>query len=215
MSSKPGTKFGPFQRKINLHEISAHDFIQVYSRELENPEVYVRKDILKLPDKSEVDHDPPNSSDTQRVNTVTLSNPIKLSSADLQQVVSDMIKSHVNKCVHYLPAHNQMSSIFLVNGGTDGGVACANVRSIFKISRTGDINGIASHQVKGVAIGSKWGVANNHKGHVIAIFYKYLQFGKNSSIHPPYQLDSYPNKVNSKSKNVNGGMQWIGNVNGY
>jgi hypothetical protein len=182
---------------------------------LEDPEMYGQKDILKLPNKSEVDDDPPNSLDTQRVNTATLSNPIKLSQADLQQFVSDTIKSHVNKCGYYLPDHNQMSSIFLVNGGTDGGVACANFHSIFKISRTGDIKRIDSHQVKGVTIGSKWGVANNRKRHVIAIFYKFLLFGKNSSTHPPYQLEYYPNKVNYNSTNVNGGMQWIGNVNGY
>jgi hypothetical protein len=117
MSSKPGTKFGPFQRKLNLHEISANDFIQTYSRELEDPEMYEQKDILKLPDKSEVDDDPPNSSDTQHVNTATLSNPIKLSPVDLQQVVSDMFKSYVNKCVYYLPDHNQMSSISWLMGG--------------------------------------------------------------------------------------------------
>jgi hypothetical protein len=66
MSSKSGTKFGQFQRKLNLHEISAHDFIQTYSREVEDPEMYEQKDILKLPEKSEVDDDPPNSSDTQQ-----------------------------------------------------------------------------------------------------------------------------------------------------
>jgi hypothetical protein len=78
MSSKSGIKFCPFQRKLNPHEISAHDFIQTYSCELEDPEMYEQKDILKLPDKSEVDDNPPNSSDTQHANTATLSNPIKL-----------------------------------------------------------------------------------------------------------------------------------------
>jgi hypothetical protein len=112
MSSKPGTKFGPFQKKSNLHEISAHEFVQTYSRELEDPEMYEQKDILKLSDKSEGDDDSPNSSDTQCVNTATLSNPIKLSPADLKQAVSDTFKSHVNKCVYYLPAHNQMSLTF-------------------------------------------------------------------------------------------------------
>jgi hypothetical protein len=103
----------------------------------------------------------------------------------------------------------------LVNGETYGDVACANVHCIFKISCTGDIKGIDSHQVKGVTIGSKWGVANTRKGHEIAIFYKYLLFGKNASIHSPCQLEYYPNKVNSTSKNVNRGMQWIGNLDGY
>jgi hypothetical protein len=167
MSFKPGTKFGPFQRKLDPHEISAHDFIQTYSCELEDPEMYEQNEILILPDKSEVDDDPPNSSDTQRVNTATLSNPIKLSPADLQQVVSDTFRSPVNK---YL--YSQMFSIFVVNGGTDDGVACANVDLIFKISCTGDIKRIDSHQVKGVTIGSKWGVATNCKGPVVAIFYK-------------------------------------------
>jgi hypothetical protein len=121
----------------------------------------------------------------------------------------------VNKCVYYLPDHIQLSSILLVNGGTDGGVSCANFHSIFKISRTSDIKRIDSHQVKGVTIGSKWGVANNHKGHVIAIFNKYLLFGKKAFIHSPCQLEYYPIKVNSKSNNVNRGMQWIGNLDGY
>jgi hypothetical protein len=40
MTSKPGTKSAPFQRKINLHEISAHDFIQAYSHELEDPSMH-------------------------------------------------------------------------------------------------------------------------------------------------------------------------------
>jgi hypothetical protein len=165
MSSKSGTKFGQFQRKLNLHEISAHVFIQTYSHELEDPEVFEQKNILKLLDKYDVDDDPPNSSDTRRVNTTPLSNPIKLSPEDVQQMVSNTFRSPVNK---YL--HNQMSSIFLVNGGTNGGVACANFHSIFKISCTGDIKGIDSHHVKGVTISSKWGVATNCKGPVVAIF---------------------------------------------
>jgi hypothetical protein len=64
----------------------------------------------------------------------------------------------VNKCVNYLSVHSQMSSMFLVNGGTDGGVACANFHFIFKISHTGAID---SHQVKHVTIGTVGGAVNN------------------------------------------------------
>jgi hypothetical protein len=75
ISSNPGTIFGPFKQTENLHDISAHVFIQTYARELEDPEVFEQENILKLLDKSEVDDDPPNSSDTQHVNTTPLSNP--------------------------------------------------------------------------------------------------------------------------------------------
>jgi hypothetical protein len=126
--------------------------------------VFEQENILKLLEKSEVDDDPPNRSDTGRVNTTPFSNPIKRSPADLQQVVSDTFRSPVNK---YL--YSQMFSMFVDNGGTDGGVACANVDLIFKISCTGDIKGIDSHQVKGVTIRSKFGVATNCKGPVVAI----------------------------------------------
>jgi hypothetical protein len=72
----------PFKQKANLHDISAHVIIQKYASELEDPEMYEQKDILKIPDKYGVDDDPPNSLDTPSVNTETLSNPIKLSPAD-------------------------------------------------------------------------------------------------------------------------------------
>jgi hypothetical protein len=63
ISFNPGTKFGPFKPTEDLLDISAHVFIQTYSRELEDPELFEQENILKLLDKSEVDDDPPNSSD--------------------------------------------------------------------------------------------------------------------------------------------------------
>jgi hypothetical protein len=69
--SKPGSKFGPFQKTENLHEISALDFIQAYSRELEDHATHEQRDNFDLPDKFEVDNNLPESSDTQLVNAAT------------------------------------------------------------------------------------------------------------------------------------------------
>jgi hypothetical protein len=104
----------------------------------------------------------------------------------------------MNKCVYYLSANSRMSSTFLVDCGTDGGLACANVHFIFKISCTVDIMGIVNHQVKGATIDTLWGVVNNHKCPVIAICHKSVLFEMGSSIHSPGQLESYQNDVNDK-----------------
>jgi hypothetical protein len=42
IASSPGTKFGPFKQKANLHDV----FIQTYSCELKDPEVYEQEDTL-------------------------------------------------------------------------------------------------------------------------------------------------------------------------
>jgi hypothetical protein len=87
LSSKPGTKFVPFQQKENLHEIPAHEFIQTYSHELEDLAMQEQNNNFDLPYKFEFDDDPPEISDTKFVNAANLSIPDKLSPGDIQQLV--------------------------------------------------------------------------------------------------------------------------------
>jgi hypothetical protein len=84
MPSKPGTNFGPFKLKLNLHTISAHDFIQSYSHALDYPAMHEQFERFDLSDKSEVDDDPLESSDTRLVNAATSSIATKLPPGDIQ-----------------------------------------------------------------------------------------------------------------------------------
>jgi hypothetical protein len=56
----------------------------------------------------------------------------------------------VNEDEYSVSVHIQMPSIFLVEGGANGGIVGTDVHS----SCTGYIKGTDSHQVKGVTIGT-------------------------------------------------------------
>ena len=165
-SAKPFSKPNKsFQRKVNLHEMSAFDFIQAYSHQLEDPapDEHVTELSNDNDDPTDVNQD---ANDSRIVNAANSSSS-KLPPGDIRRVVAKSSKRLVNKCEYCVSAHRHTSSLSLVDRGANGGVAGDDVRVIFKTSRTVDIKGIDNHQVVDIPIGTVGGVVTTQKGPVI------------------------------------------------
>jgi hypothetical protein len=104
---------------------------------------------------------------------------------------------------------NYKSNILLVDCGASDGVAGYDVCVLFRTLHTVNIQGIDSHQLTDVLIGTIGGVVSTHNDPVTAIMNHYALLGKGSSINSPCQLESYYNDVNDKSIHVTGGLQQI------
>jgi hypothetical protein len=76
----------------------------------------------------------------------------------------------------------------LIDCCANGGVACEDVRVLFRTSRTVDIKGIDNHHVNDIGIGTVGGVVQTQHGPVIAIMHQYDFLQKVSSIPSPIQL---------------------------
>jgi hypothetical protein len=212
-------KHPSLQRQINMHDISAYDFIQACLHNVEydpsNDQIEnVRSDTIPVTEvvTNEETQDEPESL---LINAAKSSGNTKLPPGDIRRVISKASKRYVNQCEYYISAHNQSSPMSLVDRGANGGVAGADVRVIFKTHRHVDIKGIDNHQVTDVPIGTVGGVISTQKGPVIAVMHQYALLGKGSSIHAPCQMESYKNEVNDRSIHVPGGLQRIKTVDGY
>ena len=209
-TSKPFHKPSSFQRKVNLHDMSAYDFLQAYSHTIEDGNNN-GSDDNDIAANADIQDD----TDTLLINAATSSGTSKLPPGDIRRVMSKSSKRFVNKCEYFVSSHKHTSPLSLIDRGANGGVAGSDVRVIFKTSRTVDIKGIDNHQVIDIPIGSVGGVIQTQKGPVIAIMHQYALLGKNPSIHSPCQLESYKNDVNDKSLLVEGGLQRIKTPDGY
>ena len=213
-SAKPFSKpNSSFQRRVNLHEMSAFDFIQAYSHQLEDTDP--DDSITALPNGHDSSPDTVQDDNDSRLINAATSASSKLPPGDIRRVVGKSSKRLINKCEYSVSSHRHTSSMSLVDRGANGGVAGDDVRVIFKTSRTVDIKGIDNHQVIDVPIGTVGGVVTTQKGPVIAILHQYALLGKGTSIHSPCQLEAYKNDVNDKSVHIYGGLQRITTLDGY
>jgi Reverse transcriptase (RNA-dependent DNA polymerase) len=206
----------PSKPRINLHEISAHDFLQANLHDLDASPVDV-----PTPVDDDVFQDPigdPSPPTDLLVNAATSGSSGKLVPGDIRKVMSKTSKSTVNanftNIVYTVSSHQYATSLSLIDRGANGGVAGSDVRVIFKTHRTVDIRGIDNHQVTNIDIGTVGGVVQTQKGQVIAIMHQYALLGKGSSIHSPCQLEWYKNDVNDKSIHA-GGLQRIKTLDGF
>jgi hypothetical protein len=138
-SSKPPSK--PFfptkpRRNINHHEMSAYEFLQVHSHELEpdpEPDGTTSEDLPA----EEVEPEP---SDTLLINAAKGSRPNPLPPGDIHRILSKNSKCLVNLVhIEYKVSYHQASSgqsLSLVDRGANGGVAGEDVRIIFKTGQT-------------------------------------------------------------------------------
>jgi hypothetical protein len=134
-SSKPPSK--PYfptkpRRNINLHEMSAYEFLQVHSHELKpdpEPDEAISEDLQ--PEEAE-----PDPSDTLLINAAKGSRPNPLPPGDVRRVLSKNSKRSVNIAqIEYNVSYHQASSgqsLSLIDRGANGGVAGTDVRVIFK-----------------------------------------------------------------------------------
>jgi hypothetical protein len=216
-SSRPPSKppFLPKQRRnVNLHEMSAYDFLQAHSHELD-PEPIPDESVLEEPpDDTEQE-----SSDTLLINAAKGSRPSPLPPGDIRRVLSKNSKRSANLTqIQYKVSYHKASSepsLSLMDRGANGGVAGTDVRTIFKTGRTVDIRGIDNHQCTNIDIGTVGGVIHTQKGPIIGIMHQYALLNKGSTIHSPCQFEWYKNDVNDKSINVPGGLQRIQTLDGY
>jgi hypothetical protein len=134
-SSKPPSK-PPFPNKlrcnINLHEMSADEFLQVNYHELEpdpEPDETTSEDLPT----EEADSEP---SDTLLINAAKGSRPSPLPPGDIRRVLSKNSQRSVNLAhIEYKVSYHQASSgqsLSLIDRGANGGVAGTDVCVIFK-----------------------------------------------------------------------------------
>ena len=202
-------------RHVNLHDISAYDFLQVNIHELDlEDEQHEDHDEATPPDEQAADN-----NETLLINAATGHKPKSFPPGDIRRVMSKSSKRSVNltNITYQISYHKSSdnSSLSLVDRGANGGVAGTDFRVIFKTGRTVDIRGIDNHQCTDIDIGTVGGVVKTHKGYVIAIMHQYALLNKGSTIHSPSQLEWYKNDVNDKSIHVPGGLQRIQTLDGY
>ena len=203
------------RRNINLHDMSAYDFLQAHVHETQ--ETADHDEALDDP-QTTVENDP-GPTDTLLSNAATGSRSNSLPPGYIRRVLSKSSKRLVNLTnIDYQVSYHKASSgqsLSLIDRRANDGVAGTDVRIIFKTGRMVDIRGIGNHHCNKIDIGTVGGVVHTHKGHVIAIMHQYALLNKGSTIHSPCQLEWYKNDVNDKSSLVPGGLQRIQTLDGY
>ncbi len=204
-------------RRINLHEMSAYDFLQANLHEVGSED---EQSDNTFHDATMEDLETNGGTDT-----TLLVNAAKtgkhLPPGDIRRILSSTgTKSQsstleANIHVTYsVSNHRTSSQKSLVDRGANGGVAGNDVCVIHRTDRQVDIQGIDNHQLTDVAIGTIGGVVTTQKGPVIAVMHQYALFGKGNTIHAPGQLEWYKCNVNDKSIHYQG-LQRIQTPDGY
>jgi hypothetical protein len=187
---------------INLHDMSAHDFLQAYVHEVETEVV---------PDDATT-YNPP----VDEFNAVKGSGPTRLPPDNTCQDLSKYSKCsshlpHVENKVSYHTASSGQSLSLIDRGVNDIGDGI-DMRAFFKIGCIGNTRGFDTHQCSN--IGAVGGVIQTHKGSIIRIIQSYTMLTKEPTIHSPCQFEWYENDVKDKSIIVSGGLQCIQTVVG-
>ena len=185
----------PNRRNVNLHDMSAYDFLQAHIHDIE-----LKEDPDDIPTENTpiIEDTNPEPPDTLLINAATGSKSTSLPPGDIRRVMSKSSKRMANltyieyKVSYHKSACNQ--SFSLIDRGANGGVAGTDVRVIFKTGRMVDIRGIDNHQCTNIDIGTVGGVVHTQKGYVIAIMHQYALLHKGSTIHSPCQLEWYKNE---------------------
>jgi hypothetical protein len=204
-SSKPPLL--PNRRNVNLHEMSAYDFLQAHIHDIELKE---DPDDIPTDNTPIIDATNPEPPATLPINAATGSTSTPLPHGDIRRVMSKSSKRMANltyieyKVSYHKSACNQPFS--LIDRSDNGGVAGTDVRVIFKTGRMVDIRGIDNHQYTNIDIGTVGGVVHTQKGYATAIMHQYALLNKGSTIHSPCQLEWYKNDVNDKSIHVPSGF---------
>ena len=234
MTPKPATASTPppqkkkgFQnsnRKVNLTEISAYDFL-VMQHEMQS-EAAETDTPSELPDA--VDNNEPTRSVNSTNVTDDKKDALSVTPADLRRFLGSKSgkqvtidgKPHfmanvtlVDQARYVVSAHRSDSIKALVDRGSNGGVAGTDVRIISKDpNHTVTIEGIDRHQLNNIPICTVGGVVNSSHGEIILVLPNYAHVGRGHSILCPTQMEYFGTKVDDKSK-VIGGKQSIITIN--
>ena len=226
----PGTK-PPVQsqqpslrRRINLHDVSAHDLIETYMHQVDGSE---DEDDNKF--KDAVEELP--SNENEHDNCTVLVNAAKSSThlppGDIQRILSSSAakgkessskKMEVNThIIHKTSQRKTSNKTSLIDRGANGGVAGSDVQIIQQATprtRCVDIQSIGNCQLKDVPIGTVGGVITTQFGPTIAIMHQYALYGQGQTIHSSGQLEW--NKVETMDKSIYvGGLQHLRTSDDY
>jgi hypothetical protein len=158
---------------MNLHEMSAYEFLKLHSNELE-PDPALDETTYEEAHVDETNSEP---SDTLLINAATGSRPSPLPPGDIRRVLSTNSKHSVSmtQIEYKVPYHKASSgqSLSLIDRGFNGGVASTEARNIFKTGCNVNIRGIDKHQCTNIDIGTVEGAIQTQKGPIIGIMHKY------------------------------------------
>jgi hypothetical protein len=207
------TGITPTRTHVNLHDISAYDYLQANMTDIQQDTLSTDNAILDSPDQHGV-IDNEEHSDSLLINVAKSAKP---SPGDIKRVLSKTStrSANVTQIIYNISAsRTTLCNLSLIDRGANGGIAGDDVRVVFKTDRCVDVRGIDNHQVNGIDIGTVGGVIQTQKGPVVAIMHQYALLGKGSSIHSPCQLEFFKNIVDDKSL-LAGGNQCITTLDGY
>ncbi|KAL7562904.1 hypothetical protein ACA910_000277 [Epithemia clementina (nom. ined.)] len=121
----------------------------------------------------------------------------------------------IKMAAHYHVAHAQASCFgSLVDHGTIGGLAGADVRVLSRSERKISVTSIGNHELSNLDLVTCAGIINTNHGRVVLIMNEYAYYGQGNSIHSADQIEWYKNQVDDKSVNI-GGTQCITFLDGY
>ena len=212
------------RRRVNLHDISAHDLLEAYSHEFGVAEDESEDHFEDAIAEQELPDQEPEQS-TLLVNAAKSST--HLQPGDIRRILSSSSSKHsqppnkklaakVHITYQVSQAHSSAKTS-LVDRGANGGVAGSDVRVVHQTplnARRVDIQGIDDHQLTNVPIGTVGGVVTTQHGPVIAIMHQYALHGKGHTIHSPGQFEWHKVSIDDKSVHV-GGLQRLKTLDGY
>jgi len=211
-SSTPGrfnkSRPPPNKRRVNLHEVSAYDFIVMQHEFLNNdsieatesatttettntPEPVVQVNNTSIR-KEQLSVAP---SDIRKVMGSTSAKKVTVNGIDRYSTNMTMIRA--DDAVYKVSAHaSRATAMSLVDRGSNGGVAGQDVRIIERHPhRTVTIEGIDSHQMNNIPICTVGGVVNTTDGPIILVLPHYAYVGRGATIHSPGQFEYYGTQV--------------------
>ena len=92
----------------------------------------------------------------------------------------------------------------LVDRGANGGLIGQDAIVFHQHLREVDVSGIDNHEITGLKMVNASARIVTHKGPAVAIFNQYAYHGIGRTIHSSGQLEHYKNRVDDRSRKVNG-----------
>ena len=115
---------------------------------------------------------------------------------------------------YHISKHSASSYGSLVDSGTNGGLAGADVHVLERTGRNVSVTGIDDHYLPGLDIVTCVALIQTNQGKVNMLMHEYAYYGRGNTIHSPYQIEWFNSTCDDKSHHV-GGKQVITFLDGY
>src|SRR6056300_1198686 len=220
----------PPPRSVNLHDISAADYLAHLHDSSMGSDGTVTT--------AQSDDTPSDAGSTDQI-LAHLTKQSPLPPGELKRVMSDKLaaqkatphKTQANKneitidgvtyraCMHKI-VYSVMSSSTsrknrqLVDRGANGIVGGEDARVLFMTDRTVNVEGIDRHQMNNILIGTLCGYVQTNRGPAIAILNQAANTGRGQTILSSIQMEAFGVNVDDKSIKV-GGKQCISTPDGF